>query len=351
MPRPVTMLSGGFAAFLAAIAIAIALIPSASEMAQPAPAHMPSPQTHEVQTQVLFPWTTSHHLIDAILVALETTMDETAATQRVTYAMGREGAIIISELKPTEDAAEAKSRIQNHIQKLTRRLSRLAESEGMTIKPLAESHLLYLTVCSPEDLLSDPHFYNFDLHVILRSIAKTPGIAQALILGSPMQRSRMTLDRKRLEAAHVTGTDIFRSLESPGVLGPYGPLREAIENGVNSGVPVVISLNDGFVKPFHAYEDAIIQANAEGEILRLRDLATFDLVPEYPSHGDIVRHESGRSFPVVVAALEPDVEMDTISHDLQKILKDIPLSAREGKITFQFDRSLPASIGPLSDAR
>ena len=133
--------------------------------------------------------------------------------------------------------------------------------------------------------------YNYAFVNILPEIKRVRGIGSATILGSRTYAMRVWLNLDRMRAYNVSADDVMKALAEQSMIGSPGRLGQATGR-TSQTVEYVLTWVGRYNKP-EQYENIILKANPDGEILRLKDVAKVELGSSYYDiYSDIDGHPS-----------------------------------------------------------
>jgi HAE1 family hydrophobic/amphiphilic exporter-1 len=168
------------------------------------------------------------------------------------------------------------------------------------------------------------------------------GMGRAQILGSRQYAMRVWLKPDRMRAYNVSTEEIMEALGEQSVIGRPGRLGQASGKTAQS-LEYVLTYKGRFNKP-EEYENIIVRANPEGEILKLKDLAEVELGSEffdiysnkdgYPSASIVLKQNIGSNASAVIAQ---------VKEKLKELEKDFP-PGMEYEIAYDVSKFVNASI-------
>lgn len=167
-------------------------------------------------------------------------------------------------------------------------------------------------------------------------------MGRAQILGSRQYAMRVWLKPDRMRAYNVSTEEIMEALGEQSVIGRPGRLGQASGKTAQS-LEYVLTYKGRFNKP-EEYENIIVRANPEGEILKLKDLAEVELGSEffdiysnkdgYPSASIVLKQNIGSNASAVIAQ---------VKEKLKELEKDFP-PGMEYEIAYDVSKFVNASI-------
>ena len=174
--------------------------------------------------------------------------------------------------------------------------------------------ILYFNVTSPVmDILQ---LTDYAERNIVDRLSVVDGVAQVRVLGQKRYAIRVHLDRQAMAARGVTVTDVETALRSENIELPAGRV-ESIERDT------IVRLNREYADP-RDFETMVIRENAQGEFVRMGDIATVELGAErderlFRGNGEsmiglgVVKQSKGNTVAVAEAA---KAEMERIKQTL-----------------------------------
>ncbi|MDV7390559.1 efflux RND transporter permease subunit, partial [Arthrospira platensis SPKY1] len=100
------------------------------------------------------------------------------------------------------------------------------------------------------------------------------GVARAQILGSRIFAMRIWLKPDRMRAYNISAEEVLEAMQEQSLIARPGRLGQSSGKSVQS-LEYVLVYKDRYNKP-EQYEEIILRANEDGEILYLRDVAEVE---------------------------------------------------------------------------
>jgi HAE1 family hydrophobic/amphiphilic exporter-1 len=149
---------------------------------------------------------------------------------------------------------------------------------GLTIQKHSSNMLLAVNLISPKGTYDGRFLQNYaDIHVA-DALARIPGVAQINNFGLSKYAMRIWLDPARLTNLGLTAADVRNAIEeqnqqvAAGAIGlSPAPPGQAFQYQLNTL---------GRLEHVSQFEDIIVRANADGSVVRIRDVARVDLGSE-----------------------------------------------------------------------
>ena len=227
-----------------------------------------------------YPGASAKTLTESVIIPLEQSINGAWGMRYMSSDATSAGeANIQIVFNPGTDINQALVQISNRVQQVTNRLPILVQREGVIITPVIPSMLMYVNLFSKDTSANMKFLFNYAGINMIPELQRINGIGQARILGSRQYAMRIWLNPDRMRAYKVSPDEVMEALAEQSVIGNAGRIGRG-DGSRAEALEYVLAYSDRFSKP-EEYEDVIIKANADGEMLRLKDLATVDLGSEY----------------------------------------------------------------------
>jgi HAE1 family hydrophobic/amphiphilic exporter-1 len=297
-----------------------------------------------VVVTVAFPGASANVLVDSVLVILEQAINGVADMRYMASAATSAGeATIMIIFEPGTDPNVAVLNVQNRIQTVKNRLPPLVEREGIIVQQAMTSMLMYVNIYSTEPSHDQNFLYNYAFVNLLPEIKRVRGVGSATILGSRQYAMRVWLNLDRMRAYNVSADDIMKAVGEQSMIGSPGRLGQATGR-TSQTVEYVLTWVGRYNKP-DQYENIVIKANPDGEILRLRDVAQVELGPSYYNiYSDIDGHPSAAIVLKQLPGTNAAVVIEEIKDLLEEIKEDSFPSGMTFEVSYDVSSFLEASI-------
>ncbi|WP_026210316.1 efflux RND transporter permease subunit [Flexithrix dorotheae] len=240
----------------------------------------PSIAPPRVNIFIAYPGASADVLVKSVLIPLEKAINGTPGMKYITSDATSAGEATIQVvfnlgIKPSQAVVNVKNRIEQ----VTNRLPPLVQREGIIVSPSQPNMLMYVNLYSKDKNADQKFLYNYASVNILNELKRLDGVGSAKILGSRQYAMRIWLKPDRMRAYNVSTEEIMEALEEQSIIGSPGRLGRSSGKSSQS-LEYVLTYEGRYSKP-NQYENIIIRANSEGEILRLKDMAEVELGSEF----------------------------------------------------------------------
>ena len=227
-----------------------------------------------------FPGASADVLVQSSLITLERAINGVQGMSYITSdatSAGEATIQVIFELGT--DPNQAVVNVKNRVDQVMSRLPPLVQLEGVVVNRVQPSMLMYVNLYSKRAEADQTFLYNFANVNLLPELERLNGIAQTRILGSRQYAMRIWLNLDRMRAYNVSTSEVMRAIDEQSVIGRPGRLGQA--SGKQSQALEYVLIYEGRYNKPEQYEDIIVRANADGGLLRLKDIAQVELGSEF----------------------------------------------------------------------
>ena len=213
--------------------------------------------------------------------------------------------------------------IENRVNTAQGRLPNAVKQVGVTVAKTSENFVFGVAVFSPDGRYSTLFMSNY-LDVYVRdSLKRIPGVADVIIFGERKYSMRLWLDPVRMASRALTADDVVSALQEQNVevaAGQVGSQPSLPGQQFQISVRAVGRLSEST-----QFDDIILKSNADGTLVRLRDVGHAELGAEdYSSNLDYNGHDSvGIGITQLSTANALDVDRRCIA-ELDRLSKRFP---------------------------
>ncbi len=304
----------------------------------------PSVAPPSVVVSVSYPGASAEVLVDSVLIILEQAINGVQDMRYMASAATSAGEATIQIIfEPGTDPNVAVVNVNNRINIVKNRLPPIVEREGIIVLQAMTSMLMYVNIYSTDKSLDQNFLYNYVTVNVLPEIKRTRGIGSANILGNRAYAMRIFLNNDRMRAYKVSADDVMKAVKEQSMIGSPGRLGQATGQ-TSQTVEYVLTWVGRYNKP-EQYENIILRANPEGEILRIKDVAKVELGSSfYDLYSDI----DGNPSAAIVLKQSPGsnaaVVIEQVKEKLREIKKDSFPPGMDFEVSYDVSSFLEASI-------
>lgn len=304
----------------------------------------PSIAPPTVMVFITYPGASAEVLVDSTLILLERAINGVQDMRYMASSATSAGeATILIYFEPGTDPNLAVVNVQNRIAIVKNLLPPLVQREGIVVNQVMPSMLMYVNVFSTDKNVDQKFLYNYTSVNVLQVIRRVHGIGSATILGSRTYAMRIWLKPDRLRVHHISTEDVMKALAEQSVIGSPGRLGQATGK-TSQSIEYVLTYQGRYNKP-QQYANIVLRANPEGEILRLKDVATVELGSEF---FDIYSDINGHPSAAVIIKQSPGSNAAAVIENVKQELEEIKATSfppgMDYEVTYDVSSFLDASI-------
>lgn len=331
--RPVLAIALSLAiVFLGFIAITKSPIAQFPEIAPP-----------RVTIFIEFPGSNADVLVKSTLTILERAINGVQGMQyMLSDATSASEASIDIVFEPGTDPTLAAVRVKSRVDQVMTNLPPLVQREGVIITPMQPSMLMYLNLYSKDNKVDEKFLFNYANTFILPEIKRIKGMGLAQAIGSRSFAIRVWLNPERMRAYNISAKDVLKSIDEQSVLARPG--RVGLSSGKTAQSQEYVFTYKGWYNTPEQYNEIILRANADGEILKLKDVAKVEVGSEFV---DIYSNKDGHPSASLVLKQNPGSNAKVVIEDvklkLAELKKDFPPGI-DFEINYDVSKFVDASI-------
>ena len=277
----------------------------------------PSIAPPRVIVSVAYPGASADVLVQSVLIPMEKAVNGVPGMKYMTSdatSAGEANIQVVFDLGT--DPNQAVVNVKNRIEQVTSRLPPLVQREGIVVNILQPNMLMYVNVYSTDPKADENFLYNYANINILNELKRVKGIGNAQILGSRQYAMRIWLKPDRMRAYNVSTEEVMEALSNQSIIGSPGRLGRS-DGKRSESLEYVLTYQGRYNKP-EQYQDVIIRANPNGELLYLKDIADVEFGSEFydiysnlnghPSAAIVLKQTYGSNASDVIKAIKTKLD-------------------------------------------
>lgn len=292
---------------------------------------------------IAYPGASAQVLVESTLIPLERAINGVQGMQYITSDATSAGEATVQIIfEPGTDPNAAVVNVKTRVDAIMNNLPPLVQREGIIITPIQPSMLMYVNLFSKDEKADEKFLYNYANVNVIPELQRISGMGRAQILGSRTFAMRVWLKPDRMQAYKISAEEVLKAMEEQSIIGRPGRLGQA-SGKVAQSLEFTLTYKGRFNKP-EEYENIIVKANSEGEILKLKDIAEVELGSEffdiysnkdgYPSASIVLKQNFGTNASAVI---------EKTKEKLEELKKDFP-PGMEYEINYDVSKFVNASI-------
>lgn len=298
----------------------------------------------QVVVRASFPGASAEVLVNTVLIPLEQAINGVQGMRYMTSdatSAGEANIQVFFGLGTNPDIAAVN--VQNSLSQVLNQLPPLVQREGIRVMRLQPQMLMYVNLFSSDPKADMKYLFNFANVNILPELRRISGIGRGEILGSRQYAMRIWLKPDRMRAYNLGTDEVMKAISEQSVIGTPGRLGQA-SGQTSQSLEYVLVYPGRYSKP-EEYENIILRANSEGEVLRLKDVARIELGSEYY---DIYSYLNGHPSAAIVLNQSYGSNAQAVIESVKQKLDELKVSSfppgMDYEISYDVSQFLDASI-------
>ena len=225
-------------------------------------ASWPGASASGVAEAIAAPLETQLNGVDHMLYMESTSSDEGTYRLSITFAAGT-------------DADLAAIDVQNRVAQALAQLPAEVQQNGVQVRKRASNLLMGVSLYSPLGTLSPLFVSNYASTQVREELARLPGVGEVQMFGARDYSMRIWLRPDRMNALNITTDDVAQALREQNVQGAAGQVGTP---PVFNGQQQTLTINGlGRLNEAASFGEIILRRGAQGQLVRLADVATIEL--------------------------------------------------------------------------
>jgi HAE1 family hydrophobic/amphiphilic exporter-1 len=297
-----------------------------------------------VVVNVAYPGASAEVLVNSVLIPMEKAINGTPGMKYMTSDATSAGEATIQVVFDLgTDPSQAMVSVKTRIEQVTNRLPELVQREGLIVSYTSPNMLMYVNLYSENENDNENFLYNFASVNIIPELSRLKGVGSARILGSRMYAMRIWLKPDRMRAYNVSTEEVMEALQEQSIIGSPGRLGQS--SGKRSQSLEYVLTYPGRYNEESQYEDVIIRATPEGEILKLKDIAEVELGSEfYDIYSNMDKHPSAAITLKQTYGSNASEVIEEVKAKLEEIKQSSFPAGMDYEISYDVSSFLDASI-------
>jgi HAE1 family hydrophobic/amphiphilic exporter-1 len=303
----------------------------------------PSISPPRVNITAEYPGANGELLIKSVVIPLERAMNGVPGMKYITSGAGNDGeANVMVVFNLGTDPNQAAINIQNRVASVINKLPPLVIREGLKISQEQPNMLLYVNLFSKDKNTDQKFLFNYADINLLSEIKRVNGVGFADILGNREYAMRIWLKPDRMLAYKISTDEVMEALSNQSLEASPGKTGES--SGKRSQAFEYVLKYKGRYTTKEGYENIVVRSNANGELLRLKDVANIEFGS---SMYDIYSSIDGKPSAAIVIKQSYGSNANLVIKDVKARLEELKKSFPKGmdyEISYDASKFLDASI-------
>lgn len=231
--------------------------------------------------------------------------------------------------------------IQNRIKLAESRLPAEVIQNGILVEKQAASQLLTLCLTSTDPKFDEIYLSNFATLNVLDLIRRIPGVGRVSNIGSRYYAMQIRVQPDKLANFGLTVADLQNALKDQNRESAAGVLGQQPVQGLDVTIPIT---TQGRLSTVSQFEEIVVRANADGSIIRLRDVARISLEAQSYNTESAINKENAA---VLAIYMLPGANAMEVAKSVKEAMEEISKNFPEGmsyEIPFDMTTYISESI-------
>ncbi|MDB5866017.1 MAG: transporter, partial [Betaproteobacteria bacterium] len=229
-----------------------------------------------VTVRAVYPGASAEVVEQTVAAPLE---NQITGVENMLYMSSTSGSSGVVEIQVTfeigTDVDKAALNVNNRVKQAEPRLPQEVRRQGVTVEKGSSAFLQVLAFYSPDNRFDDLYISNYVTLNVLDVMKRIPGTTNVQIFGAKDYAMRIWVRPDRLAQLKVTSGDVARAINEQNAQFAAGKIGQS---PAATGQELVYTLTTlGRLTEPKQFENIVIRANADGSILRLKDVARVEL--------------------------------------------------------------------------
>ena len=208
--------------------------------------------------------------------------------------------------------------VQNRVAAALSQLPAEVQAEGVQLRQKSSAVLQFVLFSSPDKSLSPLFISNYITINVLDVLSRTPGVGQAFLFGAQNYSMRIWMNTDRLTQLGLSPQDVINAIKAQNTQAAVGTIG-AKPIGNEQQYTMNIQTQGRLVTP-EQFGNIILRANADGSILRVKDVAKIALGAESQATQDQL---DGAPALGIGIYLEPGANAVETAHRVKAAIADL----------------------------
>jgi hydrophobe/amphiphile efflux-1 (HAE1) family protein len=230
----------------------------------------------EIRVTATYPGASASVVADSVAAPLEAEVNGVEDMLYMSSTCANNGSYSMSIIFAVgTDPDIAQVNVQNRVQQATPKLPGDVRDQGISVRTRSSDMLAVFSFFSPKGTRDQLFISNYVGINVKDALTRIKGVSEAYIFGAQEYSMRVWMDPERLTSMGLTADDIISAIKEQNVQASAGSVGAA--PGSNEQQVQFTLEAKGRLKDAEDFKNIIVRTNAEGGIVRIRDLARVEL--------------------------------------------------------------------------
>lgn len=297
----------------------------------------------EVNVTTKYTGANAETCVKAVVTPLERAINGVPGMSYMSSVSGNDGTSVIQIVfKAGTDPDVAAVNVQNRVSSTLDELPEEVIKAGVIVEKVQNSMLLYVNMLSNDPSMDEKFLYNYTDINLMAELKRIEGVGFADIMGSREYSMRIWLNPKMMTSYGISTDDVVNSLKQQNVEAAPGKIGES--SGRNPQSLQYVLKYTGKYNTKEQYEQVVVKTNADGEIIRLKNIAEVEFgSQEY----DVISKENGKPSAAIMLKQRPGSNAREVIANIKNRMAELKQGFPPGldyTISYDVSAFLDASI-------
>src|SRR5689334_22972647 len=272
-----------------------------------------------VTVQAIYPGASAEVIEQTVAALIENAIN---GVEKMIYMSSTSGSNGIVQIQVTFDigtnADQAAVDVNNRVKSVEPRLPEEVRRQGVTVVKGSSAFLQVLSFYSPDNRYDNLAISNYVTLNVLDVLKRVPGTTNVQIFGAKDYAMRVWVKPDRLSQLKLATADLVRAINEQNAQFAVGRIGQP---PTASGQEMAMTVNTkGRLADVSEFENIVVRANADGSLLKLKDVARVELgARDY----DFIGRMNGKPATLVGIFLKPGANALDVADDVKRTLKEL----------------------------
>ena len=275
-----------------------------------------------VQVMANYPGANAEAVLRTVAPSLEEAINGVENMTYMSSTASNDGSLTINIFfRLGTDPDQAAVNVQNRVAQATNQLPAEVIQAGIVTAKQQNSFIMAINLFTEDEKSYDQTFIsNYASINIIPEIKRIPGVGQAFVFGNKDYSMRVWLNPAQLASYNMTPQEVMASIQDQNLEAAPGRFGQSSQEAFE----YVIKYKGKLTKP-EEYGNIIIRSNADGSVLRLKDVARVELGSYTYGSANLVNSKQGITIGVLQTAGSNANEIQiAINNLMEKAAKSFP---------------------------
>jgi hydrophobe/amphiphile efflux-1 (HAE1) family protein len=206
--------------------------------------------------------------------------------------------------------------VMNRVNQATSKLPAEVQQLGVTTSKQSSALLQVVVLHSPDSSRDGLFLSNYATINVIDTLARVPGVGQAMLFGALDYSMRVWLDMERMASLDIAPQDVIQALNSQNVQAAVGRVGAA---PLTDEVDFQLSITAlGRLSSVEEFENVVVRATKDGSLVRIKDISKVELGSKT---SDSYGRYNGRPAAGIAIYQSPGANAIAVAEGVRKAMK------------------------------